>query len=192
MAKDTTRENDDVEIIQSYSNIKVGKMSASNGDDNDDDDDNEGNDVGGELNVFSDHEGFIERSCVICMEVHDANMRKCVEHSNLIITRCECKYYVHEHRFTKWYEARPTHATNCLVCSSEGEIVLPLSEKIVRKCSDWYCKLFLHTFRCIVIGVVAWNVYIILLLVYDNAMVSKYMKYENYTYYDVDYDDDTI
>ena len=169
MAKDTTHETDDVEIIQSADERIV------NNDDS-----------------FDDKVGFIKHSCVICMEVYDANKAKCIENTKLIISKCGCKYYIHKSCFLKWYKLRPTLDMNCMVCASEGEIVLSFYQKIIRKCSSRNCKFLMKMLRWVLVGAITWNIYILFVLLYDKVVVTDYMNDENDTYYDVIYDDDTI
>ena len=78
----------------------------------------------------SDRNKLVEKVCVICLEVYDGEKRACVPHSKHIDAKCECAYFVHTSCFQKWVQTRPTNSVNCLVCSSEGMLVLSYVERI--------------------------------------------------------------
>lgn len=80
--------------------------------------------------ITSDRNKLVEKVCVICLEVYDGEKRACVPHSKHIVAKCDCAYFVHSSCFQKWVQARPTNSVNCLVCSSEGVLVLSYVEGI--------------------------------------------------------------
>jgi hypothetical protein len=80
--------------------------------------------------ITSDRNKLVEKVCVICLEVYDGEKRACVPHSKHIVAKCDCAYFVHSSCFQKWVQTRPTNSVNCLVCSSEGVLVLSYVERI--------------------------------------------------------------
>jgi len=81
--------------------------------------------------ITSDRNKLVEKVCVICLEVYDGEKRACVPHSKHIVAKCDCAYFVHSSCFQKWIQTRPpTNSVNCLVCSSEGVLVLSYVERI--------------------------------------------------------------
>jgi hypothetical protein len=81
--------------------------------------------------ITSDRNKLVEKVCVICLEVYDGEKRACVPHSKHIVAKCDCAYFVHSSCFQKWIQTRPpTNSVNCLVCSSEGVLVLSYVEGI--------------------------------------------------------------
>lgn len=93
-----------------------------------------------------DRKKLIENMCVICLEIHDENGLKCVPHSNHINAKCECAYFVHRSCFQKWVHTRPqdTNTVNCLVCSSEGVLVLSYKERIMKVFTNRKCLKLIH------------------------------------------------
>tara|TARA_Y100000741_G_C18165503_1_gene522979 strand:- start:160 stop:804 length:645 start_codon:yes stop_codon:yes gene_type:complete len=77
-----------------------------------------------------DRKKLVESMCVICLEIYDEQGIECVSHSKHINAKCECAYFVHRSCFQKWVQTRPTNSVNCLVCSSEGVLVLSYTERI--------------------------------------------------------------
>ena len=99
---------------------------------------------------------LIENICVICLEIHDENGLKCVPHSNHINAKCECAYFVHRSCFQKWVHTRPqdTNTVNCLVCSSEGVLVLSYKERIIKVFANRKCLKLIHCVSNVFVGFV--------------------------------------
>ena len=98
--------------------------------------------------VNYDRKKLVESMCVICLEIYDEQGVECVSHSKHINAKCECAYFVHRSCFQKWVHTRPQHTNmvNCLVCSSEGVIVLSYTERIMKIFAN---REWLKTIRCI-------------------------------------------
>ena len=118
-AKDV-RMNSEIKIIELYD---VGNHAAIN--------DDAINDYAiNDCAITSDRNKLVEKVCVICLEVYDGEKRACVPRSKHIVAKCDCAYFVHSSCFQKWEQTRPTNSVNCLVCSSEGVLVLSYVERI--------------------------------------------------------------
>ena len=118
-AKDV-RIKSEIKIIELYG---VGNHDAIN-------DDAINDDAINDCAITSDRNKLVEKVCVICLEVYDGEKRACVPHSKHIVAKCDCVYFVHSSCFQKWIQTRPTNSVNCLVCSSEGVLVLSYVERI--------------------------------------------------------------
>lgn len=79
---------------------------------------------------ISDRQKMIENNCVICLEEYDENHNACVPHSKHMIAECKCAYFVHPSCFRKWIRNRPTKSVNCILCASEGTLVMSYNERI--------------------------------------------------------------
>lgn len=122
-AKDV-RMKSEIKIIELYD---VGNHDAINDDAINDDAIND--DAINDDAITSDRNKLVEKVCVICLEVYDGEKRACVPHSKHIVAKCDCAYFVHSSCFQKWIQTRPTNSVNCLVCSSEGVLVLSYVER---------------------------------------------------------------
>ena len=67
---------------------------------------------------------IVDNICVICMDNLDTNNRKCVPHYKFLNAECNCEYRIHKKCFTQWLKKRPTDEVRCLICASNGELVL--------------------------------------------------------------------
>ena len=76
-------------------------------------------------------EKMISNICVICLEEYDEINKACVPHSHHIIAKCKCEYFVHTSCFQKWVRTRPIKTVNCILCASEGVLVMSYTERIV-------------------------------------------------------------
>jgi hypothetical protein len=91
--------------------------------------------------VNQDDKKLMDKMCVICLEIYDENEIECVPQSNHINSKCECAYFVHRSCFKRWIHSRPQNinGVNCLVCSSEGVIVLSYKERIMKILTNQKC-----------------------------------------------------
>ena len=74
-------------------------------------------------------------NCIICLDEINYSNKKFVPSTDLLITACECRYNIHRSCFNQWLSARNSDSINCLVCASEGEIIITRKEKCRRRCS---------------------------------------------------------
>ena len=146
-----------------------------------------------------DRKKLVESMCVICLEIYDEQGVECVPHSKHINAKCECAYFVHRSCFQKWVNTRPQHTNmvNCLVCSSEGVIVLSYTERIMKVFTN---RKWLKTIKCLM-NVFCWFCVFMMIwqigIFVENRENSVYGDeqyyddgYENYMYEDDVYEDD--
>lgn len=84
--------------------------------------------------MSKDHEDSTD-NCIICLDEINYSNNKFVPSTDLLITACECRYNIHRSCFNQWLSARNSDTINCLVCASEGEIIITRKEKCKRRCS---------------------------------------------------------
>ena len=118
-----------------------------------------------EKTIYEDCIPMVDTSCVICMEILDTNNRVCVSHSKLLNTTCGCKYGIHKTCFGEWLKQRPTDDIRCLICASEGELVLGCLGKCRQRLPS-YQRVCYVTYRgccyaCFLI--VVWQVFFLIL-----------------------------
>jgi len=89
---------------------------------------------------ISDRQKMIDNICVICLEEYDEVDKVCVPHSKHIIAECKCVYLVHPSCFRKWVQTRPTKSVNCIICASEGVLVMSYTEKIMIAMKTANCR----------------------------------------------------
>ena len=73
--------------------------------------------------------------CIICLDELDSDNNNYINSCDLLITACECKYNIHRSCFNQWLNTRNNSSNvNCLICGSEGQIIVSRREKCKRKC----------------------------------------------------------
>ena len=106
--------------------------------------------------------------------------------------KCDCKYNVHHSCFSKWVDERSTANVNCLICSSEGVIILSCSQLIKHYMCRLRCRKFymfiIRTACWVCIMSVIWELFMFIETRYDNAYDVKYKRslYDSH-YYGDDY-----
>lgn len=79
----------------------------------------------------------IDELCVICLEFEDSFKKRTINHSKFLICKCKCNYHIHKNCFDKWLVARPNKQVRCLICSSDGDLVLTCEKKCVNNCVNY-------------------------------------------------------
>lgn len=124
---------------------------------------------------------IVDECCVICMETLDNKNRKCVPHSTLFTTSCDCKYRIHKKCFAEWLKQRPTNDIRCLICASDGMLLLTRMELCRRKipfCIHIFYKTCLGCYYIFFFFFV-WQVVLILI---HNNYEPQYSEEEYYYY----------
>jgi hypothetical protein len=136
-------------------------------------------------NENCDHKKLVEKTCVICLEIHDEQGLECVSHSKHINAKCECAYFVHRSCFHKWIQTRTRgddiNAVNCLVCSSEGAIVLSYQERIKNVFLNRRC---LKMAQCISNVFCWWCVFMLIWELGDFLETNQQNRYNEESYMD--------
>lgn len=133
-------------------------------------------------------EKLVENVCVICLEVYDGEKRACVPHSNHIVAKCKCAYFVHASCFKKWVQTRPTNSVNCLVCSSEGVLVLGYVEGITIVLKSKRCRNVLVSMT----RIFCWGCVLMMIWEISCFIENRDVVYSNGRYYEDDVQDDDV
>ena len=102
--------------------------------------------------LSSSTDSLNDNVCIICLE--DDDTHKLYSNKSYIhISKCNCKFYVHDHCFRQWIDVRfnGSKYIKCLVCNSKLRLKNTYRDQIKDLCILFSFRCFCYSFVCIII-----------------------------------------